>query len=96
MSVCAASVNQMRKSVIARSAHPARAALRFGISSLTRDQVELLLRLIEAETDALLVEQPEVAPDGGVHEPQLVELSASWPMRNPSSRWARRAVYPLG
>ena len=62
--------------MIARSAHPAGAALRLGVSSLSRDQVELLLRLVEAETDALLVEQPEVAADGCVDQPQLVELTA--------------------
>ena len=57
------------KSMIARPAHTTRAALRLGVTPLRRDQVELLLCLIEAETDALLVEQPEVAPDGCVDEP---------------------------
>ena len=76
VSVRAAPAIPMRKSVVARSAHPAGAALRFGVSPLIRDQVELLLRLIQAQTDALLVEQPEVAADGCVDQPQLVELTA--------------------
>jgi hypothetical protein len=66
----------MHKSMVARSAHTAGTTLRLGVSSLSRDQVELLLRLIEAETDALLVEQPEIPTDGCVDEPQLVELTA--------------------
>jgi len=67
----------MRKSVIARSAHTARTAVRLGISPLSRDQVQLLLSLVEAETHALLVEQPQVAPDGCIDEPQFVELTAN-------------------
>ena len=55
------------KSMIARPAHTAGAALRLGVASLRRDQVELLLRLVQAETDALLIEQPEIAADGCVN-----------------------------
>src|SRR5215213_5647959 len=62
--------------MVARPAHTAGTALRLGISSLSRDQVELLLGLVETETDALLVEQPQIATDGRVDEPQLVELTA--------------------
>ncbi len=47
---------QMRKSVVAGPAHTAGAVLRLGVTSLRRDQIELLLRLIQAEADALLVE----------------------------------------
>jgi hypothetical protein len=47
---------QTRNSMVARPAHTARPALRLGVSSLRRDQVELLLRLVQAESDALLVE----------------------------------------
>jgi hypothetical protein len=56
MSVRGEPVIQMRKSVITRSPHAARATVGLSVSSLSRDQVELLLRLVEAETDALLVE----------------------------------------
>ena len=51
------------KSMVARPAHTARAALSLGVASLRGDQVELLLRLVQAETDALLVEQPQIAAD---------------------------------
>ena len=57
-SVHAVTAIQTRISMVAGSAHTAGAALRLGVPSLRRDQVELLLRLIEAETDPLLVEQP--------------------------------------
>jgi hypothetical protein len=62
--------------MITGSAHSACAAVRLGVSSLRRDQVELLLCLVQAETDALLVEQPKIAADGCVDQPQLVELTA--------------------
>ena len=65
--------------MVARSAHTSSAALRLGVASLGRDQIELLLRLIEAETDPLLVEQPQITTDGCVNEPQLVELTAELP-----------------
>jgi hypothetical protein len=54
----AAPAIKMGTSMITRPAHAAGAALRLDVSSLSRYQVELLLRLVEAETDALLVEQP--------------------------------------
>ena len=54
--------------MVARSAHTPGAALCLGVSSLSRDQVELLLRLVQAETDPLLVEQPQIAADGCVDE----------------------------
>ena len=47
---------QTRNSMVARPAHTTRSALRLGVSSLRRDQVELLLCLVQAEADALLVE----------------------------------------
>jgi hypothetical protein len=47
---------QTLKSMVAWPAHTASPALRIGVSALRRDQVELLLCLIQAEADALLVE----------------------------------------
>src|SRR5688572_16683017 len=69
--------------MVAGSADTASAALCLGVSSLCRDQIELLLRLVESESDALLVEQPEVAADGCVDQPQLVELTAELPNTEP-------------
>ena len=76
--------------MVARPAHTARAALRLGVSSLRRDQVELLLCLVEAETDALLVEQPQIAADGCVDQPQLVELTAELANAKAESRGGPR------
>ena len=42
--------------MVAGASYTSGAALRLGVSSLRRDQVELLLRLIEAEPNPLLVE----------------------------------------
>ena len=42
--------------MVARPAHTARPALRLGVSSLRRDQVEFLLCLVQTEADALLIE----------------------------------------
>ncbi|MDF2757660.1 MAG: hypothetical protein K0S99_292 [Thermomicrobiales bacterium] len=47
---------QTRKSMVTWPAHTACPALRIRVSALRRDQVELLLCLIQAEADALLVE----------------------------------------
>ncbi len=55
--------------MVAWSADTTSAALGLGVSSLSRDQVELLLRLVEAKSDSLLVEQPQIATDGRVDEP---------------------------
>jgi hypothetical protein len=62
--------------MVARAAHTTRSALRLGVSSLRRDQVELLLCLVQAQSDTLLVEQPQIAADGCIDQPQLVELTA--------------------
>jgi hypothetical protein len=67
---------QTRNSMVARPAYAASPALRLSVSSLRRDKVELLLCLVQAESDALLVEQPQVAADGCIDQPQLVELTA--------------------
>ena len=55
--------------MVAGSAHTAGAALCLSIPPLRRDQIELLLRLVEAKPDALLVEQPEVTADGCIDQP---------------------------
>ena len=47
---------QTRNSMVAGSAHTAGPALCLGVPALRRDQVELLLCLVQAEADALLVE----------------------------------------
>ena len=65
----AAFASQTHTSMVAGPAHTAGAALRLGVPSLRRDQVELLLCLVEAETDTLLIEQPEIAADGCVDQP---------------------------
>jgi len=65
--------------MVARPAHTAGPALSLSVSALSRDQVKLLLCLIEAKPDALLVEQPQIATDGCVDKPQLVELTAELP-----------------
>ena len=66
---------QTHQSMVAWSTDTTSAALCLGVSSLSRDQVELLLRLVEAKSDSLLVEQPQIATDGCVDEAQLVELT---------------------
>ena len=63
-------------SVVGLAARPRRGAVRLRLSPLQRDQVELLLGLLEPQADPLLVEQPEVAADRGIDQPQLVELPA--------------------
>src|SRR5919112_3501612 len=75
-SVRAAADLQTANSMVTRPAHTARSALRLGVSALRRDEVELLLCLVQSESDPLLVEQPQVAADGCVDQPQLVELTA--------------------
>src|SRR5262245_35864420 len=62
--------------VIGGAADAAGAAFRLRVAALSGDQVELLLGLIEAQADALLVEEPQVAAHPGVDEAQLVELPA--------------------
>ncbi len=62
--------------MIAWSAYTTGAAFCFGVSPLSRDQVELLLRLVEAKSDPLLVEQPQIATNRCIDQPQLVELTA--------------------
>jgi hypothetical protein len=54
--------------MVARPADAARPALGLSVSSLRRDEVELLLCLVQAKSDALLVEQPQIAADGCVHQ----------------------------
>jgi hypothetical protein len=48
----------------------------FGVAgtALAGDEVELGLGLLQAEADALLVEVPHVAADGGVDEAELIVL----------------------
>jgi hypothetical protein len=59
---------QTRNSMVTRPANAARPALGLSVSSLRRDEVELLLCLVQAKSDALLVEQPQIAADGCVHQ----------------------------
>lgn len=83
--------------MVARSAYTASAALCLGVSSLSRDQIELLLRLVEAETNPLLVEQPQIATNGCVDEPKLIKLTAE--LANPKAQLTMglaKIVDPLG
>ena len=46
----------------------------FVVAALSGDEVEFLLRLVEPQADALLVQKPEIAADRRIDEAQLVEL----------------------
>ncbi|MER3437756.1 MAG: hypothetical protein C4346_09330, partial [Chloroflexota bacterium] len=48
--------------------------LNFGMTALPRDQIKLLLSLLEAQPDALLMQGPHVPPEAAICESQLVQL----------------------